>query len=94
MDQGHERAATRLGSIYLYGEYAANDYGKARECFEKAPNEPMALRRLGEMVGLKHQQQHVLVKATEAYCMNIFFLSRLQYNFLPTGGFFCLRSVT
>ena len=52
MDQGHELAATRLGSIYLYGEYGANvDYGKARECFEMAPGEPKALRLLGEMVG-------------------------------------------
>ena len=52
MDQGHERAAVRLGSIYLYGEYGANkDYTKARECFEKAPGESKALRLLGDMVG-------------------------------------------
>ena len=52
MDQGHERAATRLGSIYLYGEYGVDkDHGKARAFFEKAPSEPKALRLLGEMVG-------------------------------------------
>ena len=52
MDQGHERAATRLGSIYLYGDYGADkDYSKARKCFENAPGNPKALRHLGEMVG-------------------------------------------